>query len=274
MLAVFSLLIVVTLSILITRIATVALSHTGLSKEAARFQARSAFTGVGYTTNESETIVNHPVRRRIALILMLLGNAGIVTAVSSLVLGFVKEEDQFALWFRLLLLGAGVIGLLLLASSKWIDHQLSAVIDWALRKYTKLELKDYASILHLASGYRISELRVRDSEWLVGKTLSKARLREEGVNVLGIQTRNGRYIGALQGDTEINAGDILILYGRSEALSELESRRTGIHGDIQHNEAVAEQKAAVEKEKKLAGQKITSQRGSGDIYSRKKAEER
>lgn len=250
MLAVFSLLIVVTLSILITRIATVALTHTGLSKEAARFQARSAFTGVGYTTNESETIVNHPVRRRIALILMLLGNAGIVTAMSSLVLGFVREEDQWALWLRLLLLAVGVIGLLLLASSAWIDHQLSRLIDWALRKYTKIELKDYASILHLASGYRISELRVRNDEWLVGRTLSSARLREEGVNVLGIQTRRGDYVGALQGNTRIKAGDTLIIYGRADALEELESRRKGIHGDIQHNEAVAEQRQAVEQEQK------------------------
>ena len=45
----------------LTRIATVALQLTGLSKANARFQARSAFTGVGYTTSEAEDTVNHPV---------------------------------------------------------------------------------------------------------------------------------------------------------------------------------------------------------------------
>jgi hypothetical protein len=59
MIAVVSLLTVITVSVLITRIATVALSHTGLSRESARFQARSAFTGVGFTTSESEKAVNH-----------------------------------------------------------------------------------------------------------------------------------------------------------------------------------------------------------------------
>lgn len=44
----------------ITRIATIALTHTGLSRQTARFQARSAFTVVGYTTSESEKLVNHP----------------------------------------------------------------------------------------------------------------------------------------------------------------------------------------------------------------------
>jgi Trk-type K+ transport system membrane component len=85
MISIVTLLIVLTLSILITRIATVALTHTGLSRESAKFQARSAFTGVGFTTSESEKVVSHPVRRRILLTLMLLGNAGIVTAVSSLI---------------------------------------------------------------------------------------------------------------------------------------------------------------------------------------------
>ena len=41
---------VLSLSLVITRITTIALIHTGLSHKAARFQARSAFTGTGYTT--------------------------------------------------------------------------------------------------------------------------------------------------------------------------------------------------------------------------------
>ena len=86
MLSILTLLMVLTFSILVTRIASVALTHTGLSRESAKFQARSAFTGVGFTTSESEKVVNHPVRRRILLLLMLLGNAGIVTAVSTLII--------------------------------------------------------------------------------------------------------------------------------------------------------------------------------------------
>ena len=62
MLAVVSLLLIITLSLLMTRIASVALVHTGLSREVARFQARSAFSGVGFTTSEAESVVAHPVR--------------------------------------------------------------------------------------------------------------------------------------------------------------------------------------------------------------------
>lgn len=54
MAAIMSLLIALTLSLLVTRIAAMALMLTGMSREAARFQARSAFTGVGFTTQEAE----------------------------------------------------------------------------------------------------------------------------------------------------------------------------------------------------------------------------
>lgn len=53
MLAIGTVLAALLLSLLITRIATNALSVTGLSRETARFQARSAFTGVGFTTGRT-----------------------------------------------------------------------------------------------------------------------------------------------------------------------------------------------------------------------------
>ena len=63
------------LALLVTRVATVALRTTGFSHEAARCQVQSAFSGVGFTTVQSEDVVNHPARRRIVLGLMLLSIA-------------------------------------------------------------------------------------------------------------------------------------------------------------------------------------------------------
>ena len=52
--AAVSVLVVLLVSLLIARVGTVALTVTGMSREAARFQARSAFFGVGFTTGEAE----------------------------------------------------------------------------------------------------------------------------------------------------------------------------------------------------------------------------
>ena len=64
MAGIISVILILVVSILITRLAAVALTHTGLSKESSKFQARSAFTGVGFTTNESEKVVDYPESRK------------------------------------------------------------------------------------------------------------------------------------------------------------------------------------------------------------------
>ncbi|MBD3289170.1 potassium transporter TrkA [candidate division KSB1 bacterium] len=250
MIAIISLLLVVLFSILITRIATLALTHTGLSREAARFQARSAFTGSGFTTSESEKVVNHPIRRRIVLLLMLLGNAGVVTAVSSLILSFVSSSDDAALAIRIVFLVAGLVLLWSFASSKWVDKWLSTLIDKALNRFTSLDVTDYASLLHLIGDYRLAEMQVKEEDWISGKTLQQLRLRDEGVNVLGIQRKDGTYLGSPGGDTEVCPGDSMILYGRVAALRELDSREKGYSGDLQHEKAVGEQQNIELQEKK------------------------
>jgi len=109
MAALLSFLIVLVISILVTKIATLALVHTGLSDQTARFQARSAFSGVGFTTSEAEQVVNHPVRRKVLMALMLLGNAGMVSAVSSLILTFVNLGQGAVYWYwRDIIIAGGV----------------------------------------------------------------------------------------------------------------------------------------------------------------------
>ena len=132
--AVISLLIIITFSLLVVRIATVALTMTGLSTESARFQARSAFTGTGFTTKEAEGIVNHPVRRRIVTLLMIMQSAGLVTVISSLILSFVNVQDVSQGVYRFVWILSGILLLLIVSYSKWVDHHLSKFIHWALNR--------------------------------------------------------------------------------------------------------------------------------------------
>lgn len=125
MAGIITVILILVFSILITRIATIALTHTGLSRESSKFQARSAFTGVGFTTTESEKVVNHPLRRKILQLLMILGNAGIVTGVASLIIGFSGLEGTTDAWIKIAILVGFVIILWHLASSRWVDRLLS-----------------------------------------------------------------------------------------------------------------------------------------------------
>lgn len=242
MIALISLFLVVFLSIFITRIATVALVHTGLSVESARFQARSALTGTGFTTTEAESVINHPVRRRIIMALMLVGNAGLVTVISSLILTFVGAQSEAYTAVKLIFLALGLGLLAWMAFSRWFDRHLSRLIDWALLRWVNLDTRDYVSLLHLSGEYRLVELLIKPGDWIEGLRLMDARPRNEGVMVLAVKNADGAYIGTPSGETVVRAGDTLVLYGRTASLSQLDQRRKGWQGDKAHREAVAEQR--------------------------------
>lgn len=251
MTAIISLLLVLAVSMVATRIATIALTHTGLSRESARFQARSALTGTGFTTSESERVVSHPVRRRIIMVLMLLGNAGIVAVISSLVLGFVGEESGTSLTVKVVMLVVGIVGLWGLASSTWVDQRLSRLIESALKRYTKLDVMDYASLLHVAGDYKVIELYVREGDWMAEKSLRDLGLMAEGLLVLGVDRSDGLFVGAPNGDTILHAGDDVIIYGRDTTLAELDRRPRGVRGDIEHVKEVVQQERVQAAEKRL-----------------------
>jgi len=224
MVAVVSVLFILAVSLLITRIATVALQLTGLSKANARFQARSAFTGVGYTTSEAEDTVNHPVRRRIVMILMLLGNVGLVSIMSTVVISLLgADESRF--WARAGLMSAGLVLLSLVATSKWIDRRLSSLISWALSRWTDLDTRDYANLLHLADGYGVTEVIVQRGGVLDSTSVVDAGLQKMGLQVLGVQRSDGSYEGAPSPDSILRPGDVVFLYGRNREVSDFCAER-------------------------------------------------
>ena len=191
-----------TLSIVVVRVATTGLTMTGLSKDLAEFQALSAFTGSGFTTRESEEIVNHPLRRRIVMHLMRLGNAGIVLAVASVAASFLRT-DTTVWWFRMLVLALGVTVLWVIASSRYIDQAMWHVNRWALSHWIHITLQDYTRLLRLARDYVIWEMQIQEDHWLAGRTLAHSALASEGILVLGIERTDGSYVGAPRGDTRI-----------------------------------------------------------------------
>jgi hypothetical protein len=81
-------------SLLVVRLGTTALVLTGLERDTSEFQAYSAFFGVGFTTRESEHVVNHPVRRRIVQHLILAGQVGLTSVIVPLVVTFVNIKSM------------------------------------------------------------------------------------------------------------------------------------------------------------------------------------
>lgn len=241
MIAIAGLVLVVLVALLVERVAHLALIATGLPFEAARFQARSALTGVGFTTTESESIVNHPVRRRIVMWLMMLGNAGVVTIVATLFFSFVDTAGTSEIVLRLGILSAGLIAIGLLARSKLFERWMTRLIVASLQRWTDLDVRDMVNLLQLTSDYAINEIQVQPGDWMADRPLSDLHLPEEGVLVLGIQCADGTFVGAPRGGTVVHPYDMLVLYGRSAVLTDLDHRPGGVVGDQAHIAAMKEQ---------------------------------
>ena len=220
--AVITLLLVLVASLLIIRTGTIALVMTGMSEEIASFQAASAFSGAGFTTDEAEQAVSSPQRRHIVKLLMRAGSVGVVTAIASLVLSFSRSNGSALPRFSYLVVGT--ITVVLFLRSQWFKRGLSPALGRLLSETTTLNRNDYAHLLDLREGYRVSELTVNDDGWLSHKSLRDLHLADEGVVALGITQQNESYVSPPDPDALLSPGDVLTVYGQKHRLMELSTR--------------------------------------------------
>lgn len=248
MVQILALFFILTLSMFIVRAGGLALCRTGLSREAAMFQSQSAFMGVGFTTSESEVVVDHPVRRRIIRALMLLGFVSVTSTMSTLVVTFMQPRSMNPL-LEIALVGGGIA--LLWTADRFgpVQRLIDRSVTRALESATDLEAVDYEELMNLRKGYAVGHVTVEEGSWLVHETLRALRLADEGLLVLSIERQNGTTIATPEAETELQVGDRLLCYGQSGTLVEVGERRGGQDGDRVHENVVREHQMAVVEER-------------------------
>lgn len=215
--AAITLLVILTFSVVVVRTAAVALRLTGMPADVARFQARSAFTGAGFTTTESEAVVNHPIRRRVIGLLMLHGNIGLVTVLAAFTVSFVATENSMTAISRQLFWLLGAIALLwFIALNPLADHVMCKSIGWLLQRMTSLGQQGPTVLLQVTGGYSVAEHTVVSGNGHDGTTLSDLCSGHPRFLVLGIEHDDGRYSSAPELGTPLVAGDKVVVYGSDE----------------------------------------------------------
>jgi hypothetical protein len=201
------------------RVGTAILVVTGLSRDIARFQVRSAFFGVGFTTSEAEAVINHPIRRRVIQTLMLFGAVGITGVIGSAAVTLARNEGSVLV--PILTLAAGLAVLWRLTSWPALDRLIARLFERLLRRWTDLDTHDYHALLRLSSDYVIRQVALAPDGVLDGRTLGEVLPEVSGVVLLGIERADGGYIGAPPPDAVLHGGDTVTVYGRDEVLSAL-----------------------------------------------------
>jgi len=217
-----ALLIIVVVSLLIVRIGTNALMLTGVPFEVAKFQAASAFFGVGFTTNETEMIVGHEVRRKIVFHLFIAGNVGLTSAMATLIVTFVNSSGDGSQVLGMLgMIAGGVVLLYLISHSGFIKKPLDTLMRFSLERAGLVRALDYELLLNVEDGYCISDIKIEKGHPFEGKPLMGSRPSDHGLVVLGIHRVDAGFIGAPGKDDVIHEGDTIMVYGSEDSVDKM-----------------------------------------------------
>jgi len=213
------LLIAILVSFIIVRIGGFALQLTGIEPEVARFQALSAFSGTGFTTREAERVVGHRTRRRIVTILIILGNAGMVTVIATLVASFTQVSGYMWFFIRLAIIIGGIFGLYQLIIRSNVGRRIT---DWLQRPVMNRILREAPAveeIFHVEKDWALSLVLIRESSKSIG--LSVADITAEGdIEILGID-RARTYLTRPDREEKIVEGDRLLVYANRKAVKRI-----------------------------------------------------
>jgi len=182
---------------------------TGMDSKGARFQALSAFTGTGFTTKDAESVVKHDMRRRIIMALMVLGNAGLVSIIATLIGSFAKLRRLSEIPVNLILLALGIYLIYWLASRQGLMRRWGKWIEKRIAKSKVLEENKIEEVLHLG----IAELRIKETSPVANQSLADSDLSRKDILVLAIE-RGGGIIPTPKGSDNIQIADDLICYGK------------------------------------------------------------
>ena len=213
------LLIAILVSFIVVRIGGFALQLTGIEPDVARFQALSAFSGTGFTTREAERVVGNRTRRRIVTILIILGNAGMVTVIATLVASFTQVSGYMWFFIRLAIIVGGIFGLyqLIIRSNfgqRIVDRLQRPIINRILRVTPGVE-----EVFHVEKDWAISLVMIEGSSNIIGLSVSDITA-EEDIEVLAID-RAGTYLTKPNWDEKIVEGDRLLVYANKKSVKRI-----------------------------------------------------
>ncbi|RBP93108.1 TrkA family protein [Cytobacillus firmus] len=197
----------------VIEINTLIFTYTGLDRNIARFQVISMLTGTGFTTGESELIIDHPIRRRVGAFLILFGAfslAVIISAISNLL------SDAFYTAKISIAAGVLIIIIFLLKMPKVKDY-LSEKLEHELEEHFDFRDLPIREALLTDDTDHVLDYTINESCDFIDKELRELIEEDEDINVLYIQRgeikiRKDRLV------TDLQEGDHIILYGDEQTI--------------------------------------------------------
>ena len=218
-------------SFVVVRIGAIAFQLTGLEWSLAKFQALSCFSGTGFTTKEAELITGNLQRRKIATILIILGNAGLVIMIATLAGSLVPQETilsklsesflpfdippDLVKWVNLAIIVVVVYGIYKVFTYEKFVRKMTTILRKKIIKREIFQKVSFEELLLATGGYGISRIAVSAGSPILNKTLAKSQLQEYDITVLA-NVRGDETIPNPPANMKILLNDELICFGKLE----------------------------------------------------------
>lgn len=199
----------------VVTIGAFALQLTGMEPHAARFQALSAFTGTGFTTAEAERVVRHKGRRRIVSILMMLGAAGLLTIVATMVVAFGKAEGYRGFLIHIGIIVLTVLVLYLVMVYSGLGNRLVGWLSKPLTRWLLADAPEIECLFDSGRGWSINLVVAKQNSKNVGKSIADVAAGKD-LAILGIGRGDG-FVPQPDSHERIREGDRLLVYGTDKA---------------------------------------------------------
>lgn len=157
---------------------------TGIPIKKARFQVISLLTSTGFTTKESEIIVQNPVRRRLASWLMVISYVSTATFISFFV-RMLSDEVTSIGFFAVIIFFLVVV---IFIHKSTLLEKLESEIEGKVVKskiWGKLNTK-HLTLITNTKGYGIYEIYLSKDSKLIGKSIMNSGLKDLEIEVLNI----------------------------------------------------------------------------------------
>lgn len=188
---------------------------TGLDRKIARFQVISMLTGTGFTTGESELIIDHPVRRRLGAFLILFGAfslAVIISAISNLL------TDNFYT-MEIAYVAGGLLVMLFILKTPAIQNGMSKKMKSELKENYELADLPIRDVLLMDEEDEVREISIKEDSPFAGKTFDEIIDKKDDLILLFIK-RGDINIRQKSHQTNLEPGDRLVLYGNNPFIDE------------------------------------------------------
>jgi len=205
--------------ILVIEISVTLMKLTGLKGTVARFQVISMLTGTGFTTDESKSIIDHPVRRKISMFLILFGAFSLAVIISSI---STLLTDDLRLMELSIIIGILVV-LTVLVKAPFLNNRLSNKMKSEMYNHYELWEHPIEEVLFLEEEDVVMEIDIYEDSQFIDVKAFDVISDGADINILFIESGEVKIRKELY-EYKIKLGDNLFLYGNKKEIEETFSK--------------------------------------------------